>query len=127
MVNGQLWDLTRPLPDQVGEISVLTVDDPKAAEVFAHSSAHVLGAALESMYGDRLLLCDGPALYVCARENPAVRFLRAAPRNQGEQRLLLRVLLAAVERHSCTAYSHRRAPEQDQLAGAGNRLKAPEI
>ena len=31
-------------------------------QMFWHTSAHVLGAALESLYGDDIQLCDGPAL-----------------------------------------------------------------
>lgn len=34
--------------------------DKRARPVFAHSAAHVLGLALESEYGDGLLLSDGP-------------------------------------------------------------------
>ena len=32
------------------------------AQMYWHTSAHVLGAALEHVYGDDMQLCDGPAL-----------------------------------------------------------------
>ena len=56
---GELWDLTRPL---VGDctIQLLKFDDPEAKTVFWHSSAHILGAALEGVYGSHLTI--GPAL-----------------------------------------------------------------
>jgi threonyl-tRNA synthetase len=56
---GQLWDVTRPL---VGDcrLVLLKYDDPQARTVFWHSSAHVLGAAIESMYGAHLTI--GPPL-----------------------------------------------------------------
>ena len=56
---GHLWDLTRPL---VGDckLVLLKYDDPEAKTVFWHSSAHVLGAAIESMYGAHLTI--GPPL-----------------------------------------------------------------
>ncbi|KAJ1651272.1 hypothetical protein IWQ61_008122 [Dispira simplex] len=33
-----------------------------ARSVFWHSSAHLLGAAIELLYGDRVLLCNGPSI-----------------------------------------------------------------
>ncbi|KAJ2777213.1 hypothetical protein H4R18_005268 [Coemansia javaensis] len=64
-VNGDtLWDMRRPLPAHTADVELLRFDggDAAAKEVFWHSSAHVMGAALERVYGDDLLLCDGPAL-----------------------------------------------------------------
>ncbi|KAJ2209520.1 hypothetical protein IW143_004554, partial [Coemansia sp. RSA 520] len=60
-----VWDMQRPLPESAVSLKFLQFDvedDPVAKEVFWHSSAHVMGAALEQIYGDDLMLCDGPAL-----------------------------------------------------------------
>ncbi|KAJ2159903.1 hypothetical protein GGF46_002685 [Coemansia sp. RSA 552] len=65
LVNGTTtWDLQRPLPRGTQSLAFLRFDEDNnaAREVFWHSSAHVMGAALEQIYGDDLLLCDGPAL-----------------------------------------------------------------
>lgn len=57
-VNNVLWDLDRPLEDDC-EVELLTFDEPLAKEVLWHSSSHLLGAALEQIYGS--LLNTGPA------------------------------------------------------------------
>ncbi|KAJ2052983.1 hypothetical protein GGH13_008422, partial [Coemansia sp. S155-1] len=59
-----LWDMRRPLPPSTSSLEFLTFesDNVRAKEVFWHSSSHLLGAALERIYGDDLMLCDGPAL-----------------------------------------------------------------
>ncbi|KAJ6189577.1 hypothetical protein N7519_004485 [Penicillium mononematosum] len=56
-VDGELWDLNRPLEK---DCSVLLVpfSNPEAREVFFHSSAHVLGESTECEYG--CLLSHGP-------------------------------------------------------------------
>ncbi|KAL8271697.1 hypothetical protein Esti_004373 [Eimeria stiedai] len=54
-----LWDLTRPLEGNA-RLQLLKFDDPEAQHVFWHSSAHILGQALESEFG--CLLTVGPAL-----------------------------------------------------------------
>jgi threonyl-tRNA synthetase len=56
---GELWDMNRPL---IGDCTVtfLKYDDPESKTVFSHSSAHILGAALEQTYGSHLTI--GPAL-----------------------------------------------------------------
>ncbi|CAG8081976.1 unnamed protein product [Penicillium nalgiovense] len=56
-VDGELWDLNRPLEK---DCSVLLVpfSNPEAREVFFHSSAHCLGGACEHEYG--CLLSHGP-------------------------------------------------------------------
>jgi threonyl-tRNA synthetase len=56
-VNGQLWDLDRPL-EKDSKVSYLKFTDPEGKEVFWHSSAHVLGEACEHEYG--CLLSHGP-------------------------------------------------------------------
>lgn len=57
-VNGQLWDLHRPLEGDT-ELEFLALDHTEAKAVYWHSSAHVLGAAMEQLYGG--LLCSGPS------------------------------------------------------------------
>ncbi|KAF5270235.1 hypothetical protein FQA39_LY08449 [Lamprigera yunnana] len=58
-VNGLLWDLNRPLEENC-ELELLTFDNEEAKSVFWHSSAHILGEALERMYGG--YLCYGPPI-----------------------------------------------------------------
>ncbi len=48
-VDGQVWDLARPLPDGV-EVAVLTDRDPQALDVLRHSSAHVLATAVRALF-----------------------------------------------------------------------------
>ena len=56
-----LWDLTRPLVGSVARLELLKFDsDPDAKTTFWHSSAHMLGEALEHLYGCRLTI--GPPL-----------------------------------------------------------------
>jgi threonyl-tRNA synthetase len=56
---GELWDMNRPL---IGDckLQLLKFDDPEGKTVFWHSSAHVLGAAIEGVYGAHLTI--GPPL-----------------------------------------------------------------
>ena len=56
-VNGELWDLERPLEENC-KLELLKFDDPDAKKVFWHSSAHILGEAAERRYGCDL--CIGP-------------------------------------------------------------------
>ena len=55
-----LWDMTRPLVGNVTKIEFLKFDDPDAKTAFWHSSAHVMGEALEHTIGSRLTI--GPPL-----------------------------------------------------------------
>lgn len=56
-----LWDMTRPLVGTVSNIEFLKFDqDPEAKEVFWHSSAHLMGEALEHVLGAKLTI--GPPL-----------------------------------------------------------------
>ncbi|KAK4936224.1 threonyl-tRNA synthetase [Elasticomyces elasticus] len=52
-VDGQVWDLDRPL-EKDSKVSYLTFDDSEGRDVFWHSSAHVLGECAEHEYGCRL-------------------------------------------------------------------------
>jgi len=56
-VNGELWDLDRPFEGDA-ELKLLKFDDPEGQYVFWHSSAHILGEAMERHYGG--CLCYGP-------------------------------------------------------------------
>lgn len=53
------WDLTRPLEGSC-KLRLLKFDDPQGVEAFWHSAAHMLGGALEALYGG--FLCIGPPL-----------------------------------------------------------------
>ncbi|KAG9510946.1 Threonine--tRNA ligase 1, cytoplasmic, partial [Fragariocoptes setiger] len=58
-VNGVLWDLERVLEDG-SEVEFLTFENEEAKAVFWHSTAHVLGEALERLFGGHL--CYGPPI-----------------------------------------------------------------
>ncbi|ELK24179.1 Putative threonyl-tRNA synthetase 2, cytoplasmic [Myotis davidii] len=58
-VNGELWDLDRPLEGD-SALELLTFDNEEAQAVYWHSSAHVLGEAMELYYGGHL--CYGPPI-----------------------------------------------------------------
>ena len=56
-----LWDMTRPLVGPVSKMQFCKFDDERDAKtVFWHSSAHMLGEALEHLYGSKLTI--GPPL-----------------------------------------------------------------
>ncbi|KAM4661894.1 threonine--tRNA ligase 1, cytoplasmic-like isoform 2-T3 [Discoglossus pictus] len=57
-VNGNLYDLNRPLETDA-TLELLTFDSRDGKDVFWHSSAHILGLALEQYYEG--LLCHGPS------------------------------------------------------------------
>ncbi len=48
-VNGEIWDLTRPINEDAS-IVLHKWDDPEAKHTFWHSSAHLMAEALESIY-----------------------------------------------------------------------------
>ena len=48
-VNGELWDLTRPLEGDA-RVEILTPKDPEALEVYRHSTAHLLAAAVLELF-----------------------------------------------------------------------------
>lgn len=58
-VNGELWDLDRPLEED-STLQLLKIDNEEAQQVFWHSSAHMLGEAMERIYGG--CLCYGPPI-----------------------------------------------------------------
>ncbi|XP_034475272.1 threonine--tRNA ligase 1, cytoplasmic isoform X1 [Drosophila innubila] len=58
-VNGEVWDLDRVLEGDCS-LQLLKFDDPEAQAVFWHSSAHIMGEAMERIYGGHL--CYGPPI-----------------------------------------------------------------
>lgn len=58
-VDKELWDLDRPLEGDCN-LKLLKFDDKEAEAVFWHSSAHILGEAMERCYGGKL--CYGPPI-----------------------------------------------------------------
>src|SRR5262245_2289923 len=48
-INGQVWDATRPITDDVS-LKLLTWDDNDGKNTFWHSSAHLMAEAVESMF-----------------------------------------------------------------------------
>src|SRR5579885_2057256 len=53
-VNGELFDLTRPL-EQDSTLEILTSRNPEALEVYRHSTAHLLAAAVLELYPETKL------------------------------------------------------------------------
>lgn len=58
-VNGVVWDLDRPLEGDC-KLEILKFDDPDGQYVYWHSTAHILGEAMEQYFGG--LLCYGPPI-----------------------------------------------------------------
>ena len=58
-VDGVLWDLDRPL-EKSSKLALIKFDDEEGQAVFWHSSAHILGEAMERVYGGHL--CYGPPI-----------------------------------------------------------------
>jgi threonyl-tRNA synthetase len=56
-VDGELWDLTRPL-EKSCKLEFIDFENIEGKKVFWHSSAHVLGEAAERRFG--CFLCNGP-------------------------------------------------------------------
>ena len=53
-VNGELYDLTRPLEANAA-VQILTPKDPESLEVYRHSTAHLLAAAVLELYPETKL------------------------------------------------------------------------
>src|SRR3546814_19551880 len=86
-VNGELWDLTRPI-DRNASIAIVTRDKPEALEVIRHDAAHVLAQAVQELFpGTQITF--GPATdvgfyYDFAREIhfPEAALAALAPKNR---------------------------------------------
>jgi threonyl-tRNA synthetase len=53
-VNGELWDLTRPI-EQDATVEILTNKNPESLEIYRHSTAHLLAAAVLELYPETKL------------------------------------------------------------------------
>merc|ERR1712172_235475 len=58
-VNGEMWDLDRVLEGDA-KLELIKFSDDEGQYVFWHSSAHILGQAMEKIYGGQL--CYGPPI-----------------------------------------------------------------
>jgi threonyl-tRNA synthetase len=76
--DGNLVDLSRPL-EQDTKISILTAKDPDAVQVFRHTAAHLLGAAVLELY-PQVKLGVGPPIDT----GFFYEFLRAEPFSQSD-------------------------------------------
>ncbi|MBX5495234.1 MAG: threonine--tRNA ligase [Bryobacteraceae bacterium] len=72
-VNGELYDLTRPLESNA-TLEILTSRNPEALEVYRHSTAHLLAAAVLELYPETKLGIGPPTetgfFYDFQREEP---------------------------------------------------------
>jgi len=72
-VNGALWDLTRPL-DSDAHLQILTTKNPESLEVYRHSTAHLLAAAVLELFPETKLGIGPPTetgfYYDFHRETP---------------------------------------------------------
>ncbi|MBY0461762.1 MAG: threonine--tRNA ligase [Alphaproteobacteria bacterium] len=59
-VNGELWDLTRTLPENA-TIEIVTRQDTDGLEVIRHDTAHVIAAAVKELYPETQITI-GPAI-----------------------------------------------------------------
>ncbi len=64
VVDGQFWDLTRPLPlKEEVEFRLVTEKDPEATEFFRHTMAHIMAQAVMRIFGkERVKLGIGPTI-----------------------------------------------------------------
>ena len=53
-VDGELWDLTRPL-EKDAKVEILTSKNPEALQVYRHSTAHLLAAAVLELFPETKL------------------------------------------------------------------------
>jgi len=72
-VNGELWDLVRPL-DGDANVAIITDRDPEGLELIRHDAAHVLAQAVQELYPDAQVtigpVIDDGFYYDFAREAP---------------------------------------------------------
>jgi len=72
-VNGELWDLTRPISEDA-HIEIVTADSPEGLHLLRHDAAHVLAEAVKELWPETQVTI-GPAIengfyYDFAREEP---------------------------------------------------------
>ena len=72
-VNGQLWDLNRPLESDA-KVEILTSKNPEALQVYRHSTAHLMAAAVLELFPETKLGIGPPTdtgfYYDFQRETP---------------------------------------------------------
>src|ERR1700685_185002 len=72
-VDGDLWDLSRPI-ERDSTVEILTAKDPAALQVYRHSTAHLLAAAVLELYPETQLGIGHPTdtgfFYDFQRETP---------------------------------------------------------
>lgn len=72
-VNGEVYDLMRPLKGDV-ELGILTAKDPEGLELIRHDAAHVLAQAVQELYPDTQVtigpVIDDGFYYDFARDEP---------------------------------------------------------
>src|SRR5687767_3533341 len=59
VVDGQPWDLTRPLPGDC-QLRILTWNDAEGREIYRHSSTHLMAMAVQQLYPDAKLTVGPP-------------------------------------------------------------------
>ncbi|HAE28353.1 MULTISPECIES: threonine--tRNA ligase [Hyphomonas] len=72
-VNGEMWDLVRPLEGDA-QVAIITSRDPEGLELIRHDAAHVLAQAVQDLYPDTQVtigpVIDDGFYYDFAREEP---------------------------------------------------------
>ena len=72
-VDGEMWDLVRPLEGDA-EVAIITDRDPEGLELIRHDAAHVLAQAVQDLYPDTQVtigpVIDDGFYYDFAREEP---------------------------------------------------------
>ena len=72
-VDGQMWDLVRPLEGDA-RVAIITDRDPEGLELIRHDAAHVLAQAVQGLYPDTQVtigpVIDDGFYYDFAREEP---------------------------------------------------------
>ena len=84
-VNGELFDLTRPLESDA-ELKILTTKDAEALQVYRHSTAHLLAAAVLELFPETKLGIGPPIdagfYYDFDRPTPFTQIGRASCRER---------------------------------------------
>ena len=72
-VNGEMYDLTRPLEGDA-EVALVMAKDPEGLELIRHDAAHILAQAVQELYPDTQVtigpVIDDGFFYDFARETP---------------------------------------------------------